>query len=197
MDEVVRKAIAKWPNVPAAYGWLELGRRGEWSIKGERITNPAVIAFIGRTYAADATGRWFFQNGPQRVFVTLAYTPLVLRTLEDDCGIALVAHTGQGVDTPHRAWIDERGNLLLACDAGIGLLDDRDLPAAVAGLRDEHGNAAGDTLVESYLSGAPARGMHLAFGASILPVEPIRSTAVAQRFGFDPDPRPQPGEPEC
>ena len=27
------RAMAKWPNVPVAYGWLNLDRRGRWSIK--------------------------------------------------------------------------------------------------------------------------------------------------------------------
>src|ERR1700693_3246190 len=73
MDEVVLRAIQKWPNVPSVYGWLSLDRRGNWSIKGEHIANPAIASFIGRNYARDEKGRWYFQNGPQRVFVTLVY----------------------------------------------------------------------------------------------------------------------------
>ena len=57
MDESVLQAIAKWPNVPAVYGWLELDRRGRWLIKGDRIANPAVTGFIGRNYAADERDR--------------------------------------------------------------------------------------------------------------------------------------------
>jgi hypothetical protein len=79
MDDIVKQAIAKWPNVPAVFGWLGLDRRGEWLIKGERISNPMVAACINRNYEHDAAGRWFFQNGPQRVFVALDYTPLVYR----------------------------------------------------------------------------------------------------------------------
>jgi len=84
MDEIVARAIAKWPNVPAVYGWLSLDRRGNWAIKGERIRNRLVAEFIARNYGHDAQGRWFFQNGPQRVFVQLAYTPLVYRTRPGD-----------------------------------------------------------------------------------------------------------------
>ena len=29
MDESVIRALAKWPNVPAVYGWLSLSRRGD------------------------------------------------------------------------------------------------------------------------------------------------------------------------
>src|SRR5438552_19015449 len=90
MDAMVARSLAKWPNVPAVYGWLELDRRGNWKIKGERIANQALRDFIGRNYGRDESGRWFFQNGPQRVYVTLAYTPLVLHyegeRLFDQCG---------------------------------------------------------------------------------------------------------------
>ena len=35
MDELVRQAMAKWPNVPHAYGWLGLGMRGDWYLRDE------------------------------------------------------------------------------------------------------------------------------------------------------------------
>src|SRR5688572_29243084 len=78
MDEIVARSMARWPNVPAVYGWLQLDRRGNWRIKGERIANAALREFIARNYHADERGCWYFQNGPQRVFVQLAYTPLVV-----------------------------------------------------------------------------------------------------------------------
>ena len=56
MDEIVARSLAKWPNVPAVYGWLELDRRGNWRIKGERITNPAFNDFIARNYDRDERG---------------------------------------------------------------------------------------------------------------------------------------------
>src|SRR3990170_3644456 len=50
IDDIVIRAMAKWPNVPVVYGWLALDRRGQWSIKGaapagaaaqfEPVTNP-------------------------------------------------------------------------------------------------------------------------------------------------------------
>jgi len=60
MDDVVLRALRKWPDVPAVYGWLSLDRRGHWSIKGQRVVNPALAGFIARNYACDATGRWYF-----------------------------------------------------------------------------------------------------------------------------------------
>src|SRR5437899_12509435 len=97
MDEIVLRSMLKWPDVPAVYGWLSLDRRGSWMIKTvagrfERIAHAAVREFIGRNYAAAPEGRWFFQNGPQRVFGARDYTPWVYRL--DDAGQALRAHPG-------------------------------------------------------------------------------------------------------
>ena len=122
MDPLVARAMAKWPNVPAVYGWLSLDRRGNWLIKGERIANAALREFIGRNYAADSTGRWYFQNGPQRVFVSLAYTPWVVHYEGD----ALVEHCG-GAFPAKRFYVDEEGSVLAAGERGVALVDDRDL----------------------------------------------------------------------
>ncbi|HET7364432.1 MAG TPA: DUF2946 family protein [Burkholderiales bacterium] len=129
MDPVVARAMAKWPNVPAVYGWLALDRRGNWLIRStgatqrfERITNAALREFIARNYEAQADGRWYFQNGPQRVYVTLAYTPLVVHyegdALVDHCGRPFAART---------AYLDDEGSVLVAGEQAIALLDDRDL----------------------------------------------------------------------
>jgi hypothetical protein len=122
MDDAVVRSLARWPNVPAVYGWLELDRRGNWRIKGERIGNPALRDFISRNYAADERGCWYFQNGPQRVYVALAYTPFVVHyqgeRLFDHCGAP-----AEALET----WLDDEGSVLIRAAQGIGLLDDRDL----------------------------------------------------------------------
>jgi len=122
VDEAVLRSLAKWPNVPAVYGWLELDRRGNWLIKGERIGNLALREFIARNYACDAEGRWFFQNGPQRVYVKLAYTPFVVHyegeELVDQCGRRFEAK---------QFWLDDEGSVLASNDETAALLDDRDL----------------------------------------------------------------------
>ena len=122
MDESVVRSMAKWPNVPAVYGWLALDRRGNWLIKGERIGNYALREFIGRNYAADAAGRWYFQNGPQRVFVRLAYTPLVVHFE----GERLLDQRGRGF-AAGEIYLDDEGSVLLAGEGTVALLDDRDL----------------------------------------------------------------------
>jgi hypothetical protein len=122
MDEMVARSIAKWPNVPAVYGWLALDRRGNWLIKGERIGNVGLREFIARNYEADARGCWYFQNGPQRVFVALAYTPWVVHHE----GEQLIDHCGRPV-AARQAFVDDEGSVLVLVEAGIALLDDRDL----------------------------------------------------------------------
>jgi len=96
--------------------------RGNWRIKGQRISNAALRAFIARNYECDAQGRWFFQNGPQRVYVSLAYTPLVVHydadRLFDQCGRPF------GCDTIYQ---DDEGSVLIAAGGKIALLDDREL----------------------------------------------------------------------
>jgi hypothetical protein len=200
MDEIVARAIAKWPNVPAVYGWLSLDRRGNWAIKGERIRNPLIAEFIARNYAHDERGRWFFQNGPQRVFVQLAYTPLVYRT-RNGGGLALLSHTGQRAEQVRQAWLDDHGRLLIETELGIGVLHDRDLPEALAHLAGPDGSPLSDAAVELLLDAAAEAAArpsaHLDTVCGSAPVSVIRAEAVAGRFGFDPDPRPAPGEPEC
>jgi hypothetical protein len=124
MDETVLRSMAKWPDVPDVYGWLSLDRRGNWRIRNEAIGNRALREFISRNYQPDARGRWYFQNGPQRVFVALAYTPLVIHTE----GAELLDHCGRRF-LPEQAFLDEEGSLLMLGRQGIALLDDRDLAA--------------------------------------------------------------------
>lgn len=132
MDAAVLAALAKWPNVPDVFGWLTLTARGEWRIRGEAISNAAICAFIGRNYAGDERGRWYFQNGPQRVFVALAATPWVLR-LHD----SVVTHTGIAVRECRAVVLLHDGRLVLNTELGAGIVDDRDtltLSRALEGL---------------------------------------------------------------
>ena len=91
MDDIVKAALKKWPNVPDCYGRLALDARGDWymrddriqaagpfpQVKGSRITHDKLKEFIHRNYEHDERGAWFFQNGPQRVYLQLEATPLV------------------------------------------------------------------------------------------------------------------------
>ena len=146
MDDIVCKAIAKWPHVPDCYGWLGLDARGNWYLrddqaqaagpfagsahsspasKGSLLAHDKLIEFIARNYERDASGQWFFQNGPQRVYVELEATPLVWR-IDGENGWAVTAHTGQGARV-QRCVLDEQGRLYLDTDLGFGLVHSQDM----------------------------------------------------------------------
>jgi hypothetical protein len=140
MDDIVRQAIAKWPNVPHCFGWLALDARGNWYMrddaaqaagpfplsKGSLLRHDKLIAFIHRNYEHDAAGQWFFQNGPQRVYVELEIAPFVWRL---GPGFSVAAHTGQ-LALPRAAVVDELGRLYLDTDLGFGLVHTLDVEQA-------------------------------------------------------------------
>lgn len=144
MDDIVRQAMAKWPNVPDCYGWLGLDTRGNWYMRDDRVqslgafasgrpgakgsllVHDKLIAFIQRNYLADGQGNWFFQNGPQRVFVELAATPWIWRVQAD-----LSLHTHTGLATHCTACLmDEHGWLYLESPLGFGLVHTQDVGLA-------------------------------------------------------------------
>ena len=174
-------AIAKWPNVPACYDWLSLDRRGNWRLQGERVTHSGLIQFINRQYGSDESGCWFLQNGPQRVFVALAYTPWIFR--RESTGF--FSHTGAPTGQLKAVYLDEDGNLLLESELGIGLLDDRDLAKFLAECRDGSDEPVKDEniirLMETGAGDIRWQG---------LPVQTIAAADVPKRFKFNPNPQP-------
>ena len=138
MDDIVRQAIAKWPHVPDCYGWLGLDARGQWYLRDEgtqargdfraargvRLEHAKLIDFIHRNYEADARGCWFFQNGPQRVYVELEAAPLVWRV--NAAGEA-VAHTGAPAGGVQECLVDEEGRVYLTSPMGLGLVHSLDV----------------------------------------------------------------------
>jgi len=143
MDDIVKAALKKWPNVPHCHGWLALDARGDWymrddrvqaagpfpQVKGSRILHDKLREFIHRNYASDDAGCWFFQNGPQRVYVELEAAPWVWRLDARDGEVEVRSHTGRAavVDT---SWLDERGRLFLATDLGLGIVHTLDMELA-------------------------------------------------------------------
>jgi hypothetical protein len=140
MDDIVRQAMAKWPNVPDCYGWLGLDERGNWYMRDDRVQaagpfpqakgsllqHEKLIDFIQRNYERDAQGRWYFQNGPQRVYVELQATPWIFRV----AGRAQVAtHAGTPAQV-QACFIDEEGRLYLETDRGFGLVHTQDIVQA-------------------------------------------------------------------
>lgn len=167
MDDIVKQAMAKWPNVPDCYGWLGLDARGHWSMrddatqaagsfasgapgaKGSVLRHEKLIDFIGRNYGCDGEGRWFFQNGPQRVYVELEATPWIWRI---DADLNVTSHTGMPVKV-RACLMDELGWVYLQTELGFGLVHTLDMHTVAQAL--EQGiwqlqETVRDTLAQRY-----------------------------------------------
>lgn len=136
MDASVIAAMAKWPNVPDCHGWLSLDRRGKWRLQGKPVAHVGLAEFIGRNYVRHDSGAWFMQNGPQQVWVSLDVAPWVLH-LDSDGG--LNTHAGTAARNISAAWLVDGESLCLMCEHGLGLVDDRDLLALLAHIRQADG----------------------------------------------------------
>ena len=173
MDDIVKAAMAKWPNVPHCHGWLGLDARGNWYMRDDRVQaqgpfpaskgsllrHDKLIEFIHRNYASDAQGQWYFQNGPQRVYVELENTPWVWRLQPDG---SVLAHTGVPVQVQD-SLMDETGRLYLVTELGVGLVHSADM------------NLAADAVEAGRWR----------------PVD-VRADALPARFGFQPHPQATP-----
>ncbi|QWE16431.1 DUF2946 family protein [Polynucleobacter sp. AP-Nino-20-G2] len=198
MDEQVLRSLIKWPSVPDCFGWLALDRRGQWRMRdeyaqrnqlaGNVIQHVALNEFISRNYACDTLGRYFFQNGPQRVFITLDATPWIARIIPSDSGPQLLTQCGTAI-TPHLALSDEMGNIYIAGlisqpteqnvashvftnqeSVSVALLHDHDLD-----LFSEHSKIHEDA--------CSFRGTWKWYEKE-LPIEPIYSSELSERFHF-------------
>lgn len=145
MDDIVAAALVKWPNVPHCQGWLGLDARGDWYLrddrvqaagrfphpKGSRLEHVGLREFIERNYACDEAGAWYFQNGPQRVYVELEAAPWVwrLQCIDSSQQVAVRSHSGLPAVFAS-AWLDEQGRLFLATDLGLGLVHTLDMETA-------------------------------------------------------------------
>jgi hypothetical protein len=189
MDDIVKQAMAKWPNVPDCYGWLGLDARGAWRMRderaqhlgepGDKVIQAALLGFINRNYSADERGCWYFQNGPQRVYVNLEATPYIART---DPQQGLVLHTGAAFGPLERAFMTPAGALIVDAGGKVAQVDDRDVAQLMTALELD-GKAAGDEALMGWLEGTPGT-LTLRCQGQVAPVERIAGDAVAARFGF-------------
>lgn len=193
MDEWVLNALKRWPNVPALFGWLALDRRGRWLIQGEPISHPRIVDVINRNYAADEHGRWYFQNGPQRGYMRLESTPLILSVAAD--GMQLVTHTGLAIKQIRAAHLDEEGALVLVTEQGAGEIAGADLNWALERL------SIGTTALDDEALAAALElpsgsdtGMTLSLGSVQLPLRRLDFAQIPSVLGFDREPAPREGE---
>ena len=198
MDEQVLRSLVKWPNVPDCYGWLALDRRGQWRMRdeftqqhhlpGQVIVHQALKEFISRNYARDSQGRYFFQNGPQRVFITLDATPWVVRIIPSDQGIQLLTQCQSSLEAT-AALSDENGNIYIVGKVTQTIYEDSDRDKfsiqeskSVALLHDHD--------LDLFSELASLREEACSFGGSWnwhgkqLPLDPIHSSELATRFHY-------------
>ncbi|VVE32765.1 DUF2946 family protein [Pandoraea terrigena] len=215
MDEIVQQAMAKWPNVPHCYGWLALDRRGQWRMRdeaaqaagtaGDPIRHEALLAFIARNYASDDAGQWYFQNGPQRVYVALAYAPFVVRLTWD-----AAANDGRGAPVltdqlgrafvPQACLLDEDGNVAFVGAASGGEGGGTSTPSAPLALLHDHDidllTQVSDLtqafeIAQTSDDTADAKGavrLHWRNGDS-LPFATVHAGTLPQTYGFERDPQ--------
>ena len=152
MDDIVKQAMAKWPHVPHCYSWLGLDARGNWYMrddrtqaigsfasglagaKGSMLKHEKLIDFIERNYAADTQGCWYFQNGPQRVYVELEATPFIWRV--DDKGA--ITSSARQTASLVQLLMDERGWPYLQTSLGFGLVHTQDVASLAQALEHKH-----------------------------------------------------------
>lgn len=200
MDEIVKQAIAKWPNVPHCYGWLALDARGAWrmlderaqalGLPGDKIVHAALLGFINRNYAHDDRGRWYFQNGPQRVYVNLEATPYVART---DPIHGFVLHTGAPLEAIDAASLTDSGQLILTSEEKIALVDDRDMAHCLAAFRLSGAKIDDDELLALLGNAEGLTTLSFDYGSKQIPLQWVARQEVANYFKFDPAPQPDQG----
>ena len=186
MDDIVKQALAKWPNVPHCYGWLALDARGNWRMRderaqhfnlpGDKLTNAALVGFITRNYAVDERGCWYFQNGPQRVYVQLEATPYIVRT---DPAAGWLLHTGTPLGPVDAVLLTEAGALVLRSGDIVAQLDDRDFAQVLPRLQ-INGAPVADEVLLGWMEGREESALSL---DGVL-VERIAADRLAARYGY-------------
>jgi hypothetical protein len=198
MDEQVLRSLIKWPNVPHCFGWLALDRRGQWRMRdefaqanqlpGNVIHHITLNEFISRNYAHDSFGRFFFQNGPQRVFVTLDATPFIARIFPSEIGPQLLTQCGTEIK-PQGALSDEKGNIYITglfqqslSDQLDGAVFNKIESLSVALLHDHDLDLFSDQ--SKVMEDACSFRGSWQWKGNQLPIEPIHSSELASRFNF-------------
>lgn len=169
MDPETLTSMARWPNVPACYGWLTLDARGQWRLGeggGELVRHAGLADYLNRNYAATERGEWFVQNGPQRVYVTLTRAPYIVRLVE---GGVWQTHTGLAVHQVTQVLLDAEGHVYAVCEHGLAGIDDRDLSALL------DLSAADEDVLD---------GLAVNVGEHRLPLESVAADTLPGRFGF-------------
>ncbi|MDY7546667.1 DUF2946 family protein [Glaciimonas sp. CA11.2] len=196
MDDIVKKAMQKWPDVPACFGWLALDARGAWRMRdeetqrhdlpGNKIMHTALCAFINRNYSIDALGRGYFQNGPQCVYVDLALTPYIAHT---DPALGIVLQTGEVLTEIDQVLLTEQGQPLFVAGNKVSALDDRDIADWMTGLRMNGLAVADERLLEWIASSADQATLIWQIAEKTFNVERTSTAELPGKFKFEQRPR--------
>lgn len=184
MDATVVAAMAKWPNVPAVFGWLALTARGEWRLKGERVEHAGLGAFFSRNYEHDERGRYFVQNGPQRIFVELQCAPYVAKREAETW-----QRVPDGLNAPAQAaFVTPQGELFVEIDGRLALVDDREWLILADCVLDGAGRIHDEITWPKWLQGEGEAFLALPEGRLALTLLDLPS--LLARFGVEPKPAP-------
>jgi hypothetical protein len=176
---------------------LALDARGAWRMRderaqalnlpGDKIRNATLTGFINRNYQHDEQGRWYFQNGPQRVYVDLETTPYIAHTSPEH---GFVLHTGVAMTDIENVFLSIEGKLFLSAAEILVQLDDRDLAACLGQMQIE-GKSASDSELITWLENNEAA-PNLQFILSqkkTLDVQRGELSQLMKQFGFVSTPR--------
>jgi hypothetical protein len=196
MDEIVKQAMAKWPNVPHCYGWLALDERGAWrmrdestqkqGLRGDRINHPALQSFIDRNYMRAPDGSWYFQNGPQRVYVNLLATPFIAHT---DPVQGFVLHTGEPVPLLDEFWLTDSGTFIIEGNGKVAQIDDRDMTEVMEKFRLDDAAVSDERLWKWFNDPTDHARITFETPSRHIPVQRLLASDVAAHFGFIREPK--------
>lgn len=195
MDEQVIRSLIKWPAVPECFGWLSLDRRGQWRMRndyaqahrlaGEIITHRTLIEFIERNYARDTHGQWFFQNGPQRVFIDLDFTPFVTRIHPTE-----IKTTSGIVINPISCHMDESQHVFIESSITIQRLDSNQFSSTTENiLMLLHDHDLGLFARDAQLTNACGTLGTWTWANQTFEIHPISSNEVKERYCLRPESR--------
>ena len=182
-DSFFHDSYPDWPLDPMVFGLLGLDRRGLWQHRGRTIRHDRLTFFLHQHYHADSCGRWYIQNGPQQLYIDLAYTPWIFH-LSDK---TLQTHTHRDVQIVKSIWIDENGMLIMDTEHGAGMLREDALFALLDQFCDRKGRPMCENPLDPGLAttGRPTKPkLHFNWQGRILPVSWIHSKVVGYKFQF-------------
>jgi hypothetical protein len=161
------------------------------NLPGTVIVHQALNEFISRNYACDTEGTYFFQNGPQRVFITLDATPWIARIIPGDQESKLLTQCQSPIE-PSAALSDENGNIYIVGKISLVVYENLNQATQTTFNTQDKESVAllHDHDLEIFSELATLKEEACSFGGSWnwhgkqLPLDPIHSSELASRFHF-------------